>query len=104
MTDKVTRGTTPTICFTYTDVDTSRITVAYMTMRQRGQVVAEKELYQATVTEGRLLWTLTQEETLLLRPGYDVEIQCRYRLDDGTAGASEIFCLSASDILKDGVV
>ena len=104
MTDKVTRGTTPTICFTYTDVDTSRITAAYMTMRQRGQVVAEKELYDAKIAEGRLLWTLTQEETLLLRPGYDVEIQCRYRLDDGTAGASEIFCLSASDILKDGVV
>ena len=104
MTDKVTRGTTPTICFTYTDVDTSRMTAAYMTMRQRGQVIVEKELYQATVTEGRLLWQLTQEETLLLKPGCDVEIQCLYRLDDGTAGASEIFCLSASDILKDGVV
>lgn len=100
---KLARGTTPTITMTYKTIDVSLIVEAYLTMRQRGLEI-EKTLAEAAVADNSLSWTLTQQETLDLRTDSSVNIQCRYRLQDGTAGTSEIYTVSPYAILKEGVI
>lgn len=101
----VMRGTTPTIQYRFKTVDVSTIAVIYLSLKQ-GSVYIEKDKTESVVdTENhRVSWTLTQEETLSLNPYNDVEIQVRYRLNDGKAGGSRIKNVPAEKILKDGEI
>ena len=102
----ITRGTTPSIKYKFNVVDVSDIAVAYMTIKQ-GTVMIEKDLSDANVDteENSLTWTLTQDETLLIQySSLSVSVQCRYRLADGTAGASRITSVPADAILKEGAI
>ena len=101
----IARGTTPTIQMRYNAVDVGTIAEAYLTIRQEATgLILEKDLSDAVRDEDVLSWTLTQEETLQIRPPYSVQIQCRYRLSDGTVGASQIYTVYPYQILKDGVI
>lgn len=97
------RGTTPTITMRYSTVNTAMIDEAVLTIKQR-DVEITKTLAEATISDGTLSWRLTQAETLSLHEDAKVELQCRYRLLDGTAGTSAIFTVSPYAILKDGVI
>lgn len=98
------RGTTPTITFTYKTVPVNTISVAWLTMTQRGEVIVDKDLSTATIGIDTLSWTLTQDETLKINPNAIVEIQCRYKTANGYAGASKIYEEKGGKILKDGVI
>lgn len=98
------RGTTPSLKFTYSDIDIGSINVAYLTIRQLGSNIIEKELSEATVGSDYLLWKLTQEETLLIRANTKLEVQCRLKLNDDTAIASKVYELDAIKVLKDGEI
>lgn len=100
----ITRGTTPSIRFTFSLVNVSLISVAYLTIEQ-GSLVIEKDLSSATIdqTNKFIEWPLTQEETLSIADDM-LKIQCRYKLQDGKAYASRIYNVNPSDILKDGVI
>ena len=101
----IVRGTTPTIQMSFQTIDVGTISEAYLTIRQEATgLVIEKDLSDALRGEGVLSWTLTQEETLQIKPPYSVQIQCRYLLSDGTAGASQIYTVYPYQILKDGVI
>lgn len=80
-------GTTPTIEWTFTEVDPAQMTAAIFTVKQVGQKVIEKDLATATIDEGKMSWTLTQAESLQLAPGIQTEIFLDYVLQDGTRGA-----------------
>lgn len=99
------RGTTPTITFTFNTVSVSAMAVAYMTLNQ-GTELSNYDLSNATVDSenNTLSWKLTQEDTLALTQNKTVEIQCRYRLNDNSAGASKIYKVDAYRILKDGEI
>ncbi|MCR5372702.1 MAG: hypothetical protein K6E41_04475 [Solobacterium sp.] len=98
------RGTTPTMKFTFSEISTSDIMTAYMTIKQNGGTTIEKDLSQAEVGDGYLEWTLTQEDTLKLNARNVVNIQLRCRTSSGAAYTSEIFESTVGDILKDGVI
>lgn len=98
------RGTTPSIPFTFKTIDTATIVVAYLTIEQAGVQILEKDLSEAVATEGKLEWTLTQEETLAIRDNIEMRIQCRYRTNDGSALASRIYDVYPYEILKEGVI
>ena len=98
------RGTTPSLKFTYSDIDMLSINVAYMTIRQLGSNIIEKDLTEATVGSNYLLWKLTQEETLLIKENAKIEVQCRLKLNDGTAIASKVYELDPVKILKEGEI
>lgn len=97
------RGTTPTIRFRFRKVPVEDITEAYLTVCQ-GRVIAELDISAATAGEDTLGWRLTQEETLAIRPDEPVEIQCRWKTGNNTAGASRVFTLLGYKILKDGEI
>lgn len=97
------RGTTPTHEFVV-DVDMTSATAIYITYKQREKVVLEKNIDDITVTDTKLMVTLTQEETLMFNINNIVEIQIRAKMDTGEAIASNIIKTSAQRILKEGVI
>lgn len=97
------RGTTPSITFTFDDIDASLISVAYLIMRQAGSKVIEKDITSATIDENTLTWSLTQEESLLLSLT-PVEILCDWKLSSGVRGRSEIISCMVEDSGKNEVI
>lgn len=81
------KGTTPTIEYTFSEVDPAEMTAAVFSVKQIGQTVIEKDLTTATISEGKMSWTLTQTESLSLAAGVLTEIYLDYVLQDGTRGA-----------------
>lgn len=79
-------GTTPTIQYTFKDVEVANISEAYLTIVANGQVVMEKDLNTATVGDDYLAWTLTQQETLSMTS--TAYMMLNWLLVDGTRGAS----------------
>ena len=85
---KIIIGTTPTITYKFKVVDVSEITVAILTIKERGTNIIELNLSDATVGEDSLSWTLTQEETLQLG-AKTATMMLNWKTEDGTRGASE---------------
>lgn len=81
------RGTTPTLKYTFTSVQVSEISVAYLTIKQADEIIVRKALDAAVVGDGSISWTLTQTETLAVVPG-QAEAMINWRTSDGTRGAS----------------
>lgn len=102
----ISRGTTPSILFTFSTIPVTDITQAYLTIEQRGKLIVECDIAEAIIDaeNGCITWTLTQEETLLIKPDQPCEIQCRYKTSSGFVGASKIFTEYGGNILKDGVI
>lgn len=101
------RGTTPTIVITYKTIDVSDIIEAYLTIKQEAtNIEINKTLTDATILtdQNALGFMLTQEDTLSFEEKSMLKLQCRYLLQDGSAGASAKFDVSPYDILRDGVI
>lgn len=89
----------------YKTVDVSTIAAAWLTIKQgTSGTTISKNLASAIVGATSLSWTLTQEETLQIKDKGNVEVQCRYRLQDGTTGGSPVYNVPPCAILKDGVI
>lgn len=82
------RGTTPTIKYMFRTVSVSDITVAYLTIRMDGELVIQKDLADATIGDGFLAWTLTQEETLALLK-QNTSVMLNWKTAAGLRGASK---------------
>ena len=97
------RGTTPTLCFNL-PFSVSNVAVLYITVKQYDVEVLEKDLSDCVINDTSVSFTLTQEETLKLKPNRRISIQVRVRTHDGTALASQKFECDVKDILKEGVI
>lgn len=100
----IVRGTTPTIRFNFTNIDSSDIYVAYMTIAQNNSVVLEKDISQATLGDGFIEFSLTQEDTLLLDEKIIASVQLRCKSNLGDAYASKIYTFQPYDVLKESVI
>ncbi len=83
-------GTTPTISFTFSEVNVSDIAVAILTVKVSGETLIEKDLSDAGIGDNIITWELTQEETLKLKPGTICKVCCDWKLNDGTRGRSNV--------------
>lgn len=97
------RGTTPTHVFN-TDIDLTTAAAVYVTYKQDGITIMEKDKGELEITNDKITYKLAQEETLIFRPTASVKIQIRAKFADGTAVASNVISASISDILKEGVI
>lgn len=93
---KIIIGTTPTITYKFKVVDVSEITVAILTIKERGTTLIEKDLSDATVGEDSLSWTLSQEETLSIGVK-SASMMLNWKLADGTRGASDVVLVTGGD-------
>ena len=86
------RYTTPTVQFTFSDIDVTEITESYLIIKQGGKVIIERDLTTADVVHtaqaNYLAWTLTQAETASLTKSFTAQIYCDWKLQDGTRGRS----------------
>ena len=98
------RGTTPTHTFTV-DVDLTSATVIYLTYKQNGQTIVERDKSHMAVTTDQISITLTQEETLAFSTSGNIQIQIRAGFSDGSRIASDILSVNpAGAILKEGEI
>ena len=87
-TPRIIIGTTPTITYKFHIVDVTEISVAILTVKQRGVNIIEKTLADATIGEDSLSWTFTQQETLSIGARAST-MMLNWKTADGTRGASE---------------
>ena len=89
--NKIIRGTTPSIKFTFKTIRTSDITAAYLTVKNKdtGTVVLDKDLTAANVTTGAISWQLSQTETLAWNTGEIFRAMLNWKTSDGLRGSSE---------------
>ena len=87
----IVRGTTPILRFTFTEVDASNITAAFLVIKHDHEKIIEKNISQlVSRTNTTMDWKLSQTETLQLPEGKTVDICCDWKLSDGTRGRSTI--------------
>lgn len=97
------RYTTPTIKFTFSDIDVNDITTAYLIVKQNGRNVIEHNLESATIQSGQISWTLTQAESGKLSKT-NATIYCDWKLRDGTRGRSNVKTEAVEDSGKSEVI
>lgn len=83
------QGTTPTIRYTFSTVNTADISVAFLSIKQYGRTIIEKDLSSATVEEGAISWKLLQQESLRLNRKVPATVYLSYLLIDGTRGEGQ---------------
>lgn len=94
------RGTTPTLKFTFKQIDVADIAVAVLSIDAQDPI--EKDLSAAVIGEDNIAWTLTQAETLSF--GDKIEVMMNWLLEDGTRGASNAQTFWIQDNLKEVVI
>lgn len=98
---EIIRGTTPTILYTFNDIDPGDISYAYLLLKQKNAQI-EKYLADASVTadtetsKGNISFTLTQAETLTLFEGQRAVCSLDWKLENGTRGRSNVVTFSVS--------
>lgn len=101
------KGTSPDLTFS-TEFLASEITRGYISFRQAGRVILEKDIpgENVAVSDYEIALRLTQEETLLFSSNsVDVaEVQIRLVLNTEEAVASNIVKFYMGDIIKQGVI
>lgn len=103
MANEIIRGTTPTITYTFKNIDVNDIMIAYLTIKQGTEILVEKTLDEAIVSESTLSWDLTQEDTLRLNVG-SAEPMLNWKLDSGLRGASRKASLGIINNHKNEVI
>ena len=102
------RYTTPTVRFTFSEIDITDVTLAYLVIKQNGKSVVERDITSATVTNTQsdksIMWTLTQQETAKLSKGNDARIYCDWKLAGGTRGRSHVKSETVEDSGKSEVI
>lgn len=101
---QIIRGTTPTLIFQYSDITVSDITTAYLTIKQSGNTVIERDLTTATIGEDSISWELTQEETLELNGARQARVVCDWVLSSGIRGRSHTLDAEVGEPGKNEVI
>ena len=86
------------------DIDLTECEVIFLTYQQHGKTVIEKTKEDMTITENTVTVKLTQEETGMLDPNVEVEMQFRVKYADGFAPGSNVMCTDVEKVLKQGEI
>lgn len=79
---QIARWTTPSIYFKPSAVDFSTIAKIFITIKYNDREIIRKGIEEASVSSGRFMWTLTQQETSKLIDKTNVMIQIDYICHD----------------------
>lgn len=107
---EIIRGTTPTLMYTFSDINAGDIVYAYLLMKQPTGAKVEKYLEDATVQadtqteKGYLAFNLSQAETLSFTSGKELLVSLDWKISDGTRGRSNVERFQVTNSGKDEVV
>lgn len=102
--EKIIQGTTPTHTFVTEQIDVESIKSLRITYQQGGRTILEKTENDVVIFNHFIEFTLAQEETLKFRAGYEVSIQIKVLLVDGSVMASPIIPVGIDKILNTEVL
>ena len=101
------QGTTPEIRYKFSKILVADITDAYLSVRQDGTKLIEKDLNSAVeinTTNNYIEWRLTQEETQQFDPFTPLEVQIKYKTNAGLVYTSKIKSESSYEDIKNEVI
>ena len=106
------RGTTPTHTFYFDKIQPENLSVIKIYYAQQGKELFVKTKndceFSTKETEEGIIYlatvTLTQEETLLFKPKYEVSIQLRVLTSDNRSLASKEYKVPVFDVINDEVL
>ena len=107
---EIIRGTTPTLQYTFKDIEVTDISEAYLVLKQPGDISIEKTLSDGVIVpaeenaQGYLSFTLTQEDTLSLSKDREAVAVLDWKLQDGTRGRSVKAYFKIGEPGKDEVI
>lgn len=84
---KITRGTTPTISLTLKDFEMEATDQIHLYFSQKKKMRFKKVTPDVKFEDGKIITTLTQEETFKLKTG-EVKMRFRFITEDGVVRAS----------------
>lgn len=99
MVNSWTRGTTPTLTFTF-QFPCADIDKLHLSFEQRDKIILEKKLSDFTIDGNSLVLRLTEADTLAMRPG-QIALQFRGSVG-GNKIASRVITTTVERIIKDG--
>lgn len=89
---EIIRGTTPTLIFTFSEIEATDINQCYMMIKQRGQTIVEKTFADSVILEdGGLSFTLAQADTLSLCANESAKVMLDWKTTGGVRGRSNIY-------------
>ena len=97
--DLLVRGTTPTIQFVLSQFAVESITKAVLVIKQKETPIVEKDVY--TIVDGKISFTLTQEETFQLKRGEPAYITCDWLTNTNVRGRSNRKRFAVEDSRKE---
>lgn len=97
------QGTTPTHTFTV-PIDTSTLKTVHIAYAQNEQVLFVKRDNDVTLQGDKIITTLTQQDTLMLKPEEVVAIQVRVLTHAGDALTSDTIFKSVEECLEKEVL
>lgn len=86
------RGTTPEVPFKFRKIHVEDITDCILSIYQSDTKMVERDLTSAVSIDPltqRIIWRLTQEETLQFNEDLPVEVQIKYKTDTGEVYTSK---------------
>ena len=101
---KIVTGTNPTIYYIPKGVQPNTITDAFLIIKQQGRTIIEKTLSDAHIVNGKLSWTLSQEDTLSLKPFIKATMSCVWKQIDGIRGESPLVVCDVYKSSKNEVI
>ena len=75
-----------------------------VTFEQRDKIIVDKKLSECEFSNGSILVTLTQEETLKFDASSNVNVQCKFKDSSGVVVATKTKQFPCRDILNEEVL
>lgn len=100
----IARWTTPGLDYKPLAVSATDIVAINLVIRQGGEIVIEKDISSATLSNGTFHWDYTQEETSKLNSGYGAVAKIDYLTSDGKRFTTRNFDMNTADSAKNEVM
>lgn len=88
---EIIRGTTPTLIFTFNEIEPEDISICYLLIKQKENAIIEKTLQDSVIFNGGLSFTLTQSDTLSLSTAVPAKVVLDWKTTGGVRGRSNIY-------------
>ena len=101
------RGTTPDIIYKFKKIKVADISVCYLSIAQNNTKLVTKELsdaYDVDTENDSISWRLTQQDTLKFDENISLEVQIKYKTNDGRVYTSKVSKVNSYKDLKNEVI
>lgn len=100
----IARWTTPGLTYTPQAVNADEIAEIALVIKQGDTTILEKDLSEATLSDGAFTWEFTQEETATLSANAIATVKIDYLTNNGKRFTTRTFTVNMANSAKDEVM